>query len=243
MRVPQPKSGELIDLLSPSLIKGENLLSEFEIRRVIAEARKLPERYQGLSIEGLVKIVCDELDEGFELLERALKLAPYDVVSWGNFSRAVGNKAIHSKQIEILKRAVVLKDPVLLIEALIIGAFWADLDLLNKVVPMVRAMEIKLSDSAMKAMATYERLIGYGDMAKEVTDVAKVVMSIAEKHGLTSDRSRVDDDENGLMAFSLIVDIDDPSYLIKLNNELIDEMLEAGLEAGNCVGYFESGGE
>ena len=50
MSLAQPKSGELLDLLTPSLTKGENLLSEFEVHRIIREAKKIPERYQGLSI-------------------------------------------------------------------------------------------------------------------------------------------------------------------------------------------------
>lgn len=243
MRVPQPKSGELIDMLTPSLIAGENLLSEFEVKRIISEARKLPERYQGLSIEGLVKIVCDDLEEGYALLERALALSPSDAVSWGNFSRAVGNKAIHSKQIEILRRSLVIREPALLVESLIIGAFWADMDLLDKVVPMVRAMEIQLSDPAMQAIAMYERMLGYGYKAKQVTDVARVVMSVAERHHLPSDVSRVDDDEEGLMGFCLFVNSEDAAYLQALNNELLDEMIEAGLETSDCVGFFEPGGK
>lgn len=243
MIVPQPKSGELLDILTPSLIKGENLLSEIEVRRVIVEARKLPDRYQGLSIEGLVRIVCDDLEEGYSLLERALALAPYDAVSWGNFSRVVGNKAFHSKQLEILKRSLVVREPALLVEALIIGAFWADMELLDKVVPMVRAMEIQLSEPATQAIAMYERMLGYGDKAKQVSAVAKVVMSVAERHHLPSDISRVDDDDEGLMGFCLFVNTDDADYIQALNNELLDEMIDAGLETGCCVGFFEPGGK
>ncbi|EMF7247660.1 TPA: hypothetical protein M4243_002817 [Klebsiella variicola] len=243
MKVPQPKSGELIDLLSGSLIQGKNLLSEFEVRRIISEARKLPERYQGLSIEGLLMIVCDELEQGYELLERALTLAPSDVVSWGNFSRAVGNKAIYGKQIDILKRAIDLRAPEIIKEALVVSAFWADLDLLSKAVVMARAMDLRLTGPAAAAISIYEKLIGFGDKANDIASVARAAMFVAEKHGLPSDVSRIDSIDDGTIAFSIVLNSSDPAYLITLNNELIDKMVEDGLENSTCVGFFEPGGE
>lgn len=243
MKVLQPKSGELIDLLSESLIQGKNLLSEFEVHRIIKEARKLPERYQGLSIEGLAMIVCDELEQGYELLERALALAPLDVVSWGNFSRALGNKAIYSKQVEVLKRAIDVCDPEMTKEALVVGAFWADLDLLSKAVHMAKSMNLKLTDSAANAVSVYENLLGYGDEARDVINVARAAMYVAEKHKILSDVSRIDSTDDGIISFSIILKTNDPAYLITLNNELIDKMVEEGLEISNCVGFFEPGGE
>lgn len=243
MRAAQPKSDELIDILSPSLIEGKNLLSEFEVRRVVAEARKLPERYQGISIEGLVNIVNDKLEDGYDLMEIALALAPSDVVSWGNYSRAVGNKAIHSKQLEILRRALSLRDPTLLVEALVIGAFWADMELLNKVVPMVEVMEIENTTAVASALAHYRKLLDYGDVADDLSRVAKAVMHIAEQHRIPSDYSRVDDDYEGLVAFSLLVNTDDVQYLRTLNDELMDRMIDMGLENCQCIGFFAPGGE
>ncbi|KAB1578764.1 hypothetical protein [Serratia marcescens] len=243
MLLPQPKSDELIDILSPSLIEGTNLLSEFELRRVVAEARKLPERYKGLVIEGLVNIVKDRLDEGYELLELALVLAPSDVVSWGNYSRAVGNKAIHSKRLEVLRRAVSLQDPILLVEALIIGAFWTDMELLKMVVPMVEAMEIEKTTAVSSALAHYQKLLDYGDVADDLSRVARAVMYVAEQHRIPSDFSQVDDDDDGLVAFSLLVDTDDVQYLRMLNDELMDRIIEIELENCQCIGFFAPGGE
>ncbi|MES4613998.1 hypothetical protein V2154_15615 [Ewingella sp. CoE-038-23] len=239
MIAPQPKSGELIDLLSPSLIKGENLLSEFEIRRIVSESRKLPDRYQGLSIEGLAKIVSGDLEEGYELLERALKLAPFDVVSWGNYARSVGNKNLHSKQLEVLRRALVVRDPILISDTIVVAAFWLDLELLDKVVAMAQAMEIQLSEAATHALKTYERLHEYGDEISAANEVAKLVMEIAERHDLPAYKSLVDDDGDGLLGFSFVVKTEDPKFLADLNNELIDEMIKHGLESSNCIGYFE----
>ncbi|MDN4562903.1 hypothetical protein QTL91_24530, partial [Salmonella enterica subsp. enterica serovar Typhimurium] len=50
-----------LEILGPSLTQGENLLSEFEIHAVIRDARNVPEYYQGLSIEGLAKLVLEIL--------------------------------------------------------------------------------------------------------------------------------------------------------------------------------------
>jgi hypothetical protein len=243
MPLPRPKTDELIDLLSPSLIEGKNLLSEFELRRIVAEARKLPERYQGLSIEGLVNIVNDKLNDGYELLEFALTLAPSDVVSWANYSRAVGNKAIHSKQVEVLRRSVFLREPALLTEALVIGAFWADIELLRTVVPMVESMEIEQTTAVAASIAHYRKILGYGDSTDDLSRVAKAVMYVAELHRIPANYSRVDDDSEGLIAFSLLVNTDDVQYLRSLNDELMDRMIEMELENCQCIGFFAPGGE
>ncbi|HDR2587273.1 hypothetical protein [Enterobacter ludwigii] len=243
MRAAQPKSDELIDILSPSLIEGKNLLSEFEVRRVVVEARKLPERYQGLSIEGLVNIVNDKLEDGYELMEIALALAPSDVVSWGNYSRAVGNKGLHSKQMEILRRAVSLRDPTLLTEALVLGAFWVDMELLRKVVPMIESMEIEKTTAVTSSLAHYQKLLEYSDSIDELSRVAKAVMYVAEQHRIPSNFSQVDDDGEGLVAFSLLVNTDDVQYLRSLNDELMDRIIEMELENSQCIGFFAPGGE
>lgn len=102
MSLAQPKSGELLEILGPSLTQGENLLSEFEIHAVIRDARNVPEYYQGLSIEGLAKLVLGEVEEGCALCEKSLAIAPDDSVSFCNYTIALRNKGYHVKQYEIM---------------------------------------------------------------------------------------------------------------------------------------------
>ncbi|MBH3333718.1 tetratricopeptide repeat protein [Serratia marcescens] len=244
MRAPKPKSAEFIEMLTPSLIEGKNLLSEFEVRRVIAGAKQLPDRYQGICIEGLVKIICGDTEEGETLCERAILLAPHDAVSWANYALAFANKGLHSKQIEILKRAVdVVRNPELIRDVIVVASFWIDMDLLKKVVPMFTAMEIKPDESCALAIRNLDKLLDLGEQAKEVEAVAKAVMNVAEKHNLPAISSQVGDDGYGMLAFNFVVDTDDVDYLSVLNNELIDEMLALGLETSSCIGYFEPKGD
>ncbi|MDA5535819.1 hypothetical protein HB976_13410 [Yersinia mollaretii] len=244
MIAPKPKSAELIELLTPSLIEGENFLSEFEARRVIACAKQLPDRYQGICIEGLVKIICGDIEEGSSLCERSLLLAPHESVTWTNYALALANKGLHSKQIEILKRAIeVIRNPVLISDILVIATFWVDVDLLNKVAPMFAAMEIKPNDSCEAALRNLDKIFNLGERAKDVEDVAKAVMKVAEKHNLPAISSQLGDDGYGMIAFSFTVDTDDINFISTLNDELYEEMIEHGLETSNCIGYFEPKGE
>lgn len=244
MSAPKPKSNEWIQLLTPSLLEGKNLLSEFEAKRVIAGSRKLPDRYQGLGIEGLVKIVCGEIEEGVELCERSIFLAPHDQVTWANYALAFANKGIHSKQLEILRRAVdAVREPELLSDVIIVAAFWIDMDLLNKVVPMYLAMEIQPSETCAAAISTFDKLLSLGEQVKDLEEVAKAVRKVAERHSLPPVSTQVGDDGYGMLAFSFVVDTDDVALLSTLNDQLVEEMISSGLETSNCIGFFEPKGE
>lgn len=241
MIAPKPKSAEFIAMITPSLVEGRNLLSEFEIKRVISGARRLPERYQGLSIEGLVNIICDDIEEGTSLCEQAINLAPKDPVNWLNYANALAGKGLHSKQVDVLKRAwdADVRSPRVILNAMVIASFWADMDLLNKVVPMFTAMEIKPDESSNLALRNFDNLQMLGEQVKDVEAVAKVVMKVAEKHSLPPINSMISDDGYGMFAFSFVVDTDDVDFLSMLNNELIDEIIDSGLESSSCIGYFE----
>ncbi|MBS8470235.1 hypothetical protein KEP93_02930 [Escherichia coli] len=241
MSLAQPKSGELLDLLTPSLTKGENLLSEFEIHRIIREAKKLPERYQGLSIEGLAKLVLGEIDEGCSLCELGLRIAPNDPVSFCNYTIALRNLGLHARQYVMIQKASDSLNPTILAEVATISAYWVDIDLLEKVMPMLTAMEVPRPEDMGKWYDTLNYLHTQKDHAQELKTIGRLMMNVAEKY-----RARL----AGAHAFyvmseldTLFVEVktDDPVLLSQMNNALADEIIIAGLADSECVGCFEAG--
>ncbi|EAA3639947.1 hypothetical protein GI075_02580 [Salmonella enterica] len=241
MSLAQPKSGELLDLLGPSLTQGENLLSEFEIHRVIREARKVPEYYQGLSIEGLAKLVLGEIEEGAALCEKSLALAPDDSVSFCNYTIALRNKGYHVKQYEIIKRAINSRNPRILSEVAVNAAYWVDLDLLKKVMPMLNAMEVAKADDLVKCNESLDYLIKHDNHSQDFKAIGRLMMAIAEKYRLRLAGANAFYVMNELNTFFVEIKTDDPALLSKVNNDLADALIAAGLENSECIGCFQAG--
>lgn len=241
MSLAQPKSGELLDLLGPSLTHGKNLLSEFEIHIIIREAKKIPVYYQSLSVQGLAKLISGQIDEGIALCEESLKLAPEDSVSFCNYMVALRNKGYHVKQFEMIKNAVSSHNPRILSEVAINAAYWMDIDLLRKVIPVLEAMEIVKADMLSKSIETLDYLNENEEHAKDFKSIAKIMMEITEKHRLRLAASNAFYDMDDLNTFFVEVKTDDSVLLSKVNDELADEILAMGLENSECIGCFQVG--
>ncbi|EDR3944851.1 hypothetical protein GTB60_004589 [Salmonella enterica] len=241
MSLAQPKSGELLEILGPSLTQGENLLSEFEIHAVIRDARNAPEYYQGLSIEGLAKLVLGEVEEGCALCEKSLAIAPDDSVSFCNYTIALRNKGYHVKQYEIIKRAINSRNPRILSEVAINAAYWVDLDLLKKVMPMLNAMEVAKADDLLKCNESLDYLIDHENHYHDLKAIGQLMMTIAEKYRLRLAGAHAFYVMNELNTFFVEIKTDDPALLSKVNNDLANELIAAGLENSECVGCFQAG--
>jgi hypothetical protein len=241
MSLAQLKSGELLDLLVPSLLNGESLLSEFEIHRIIREARKIPERYQGLSIEGLALLVSGEIDAGCALCEQGLLLVPNDSVALCNYTLALRQKGLHVKQYEILKSMVNSFNPGILSEVAMTSAFWTDIDVLQKVLPVLGAMDIVIDENLEKCAFSLHNLQESERNAHDFRLIGQIMMRISQKHRLRVTGSHTICEAPELSALFVEVKTDDPDLLSKVNDELADEILAAGLENSECVGYFQAG--
>lgn len=241
MKQAQLKTGDLIDELTPSLIKGELLISEMDVRRIIREAMKIPERYQGLSIEGLARISLGQIEEGCELCERALSLAPNDPVSLCNYTVALRNKGLHLKQNELLAAAVNSLNPKILYDIVANATYWADIRTLNKALPKLVAMNFPSSDVLNKGLDTIKYYEKNEWRVDEMTSIGKLMMVISDKHRLRLAASQMLYISAELHALSIEVKTEDPSFISMLNDELTNEILSAGLANSECVGYFEAG--
>lgn len=241
MSLAQPKSGELLDLLTPSLTQGKNLLSEFELHRIAREAKRLPDRYQGLSIEGLAKMVLGDIDEGCALCEQGLRLAPNDPVSFCNYILALRNQGLHLRQYEIIKTATNSHNPMILMDVATISAYWVDFDLLEKVIPMLKAMEVPDSGTPSKLDETFEYLNSHPEHIKDLKAIGLLMMRLSEKHRLRLAGSHCYYVCSELNTFFVEVKTEDPMLISKLNDELADEILASNLVNSECVGCFEAG--
>lgn len=236
----QNKSGKLLDDLTPSLTQGENLLSEFDVKRIIRDAKNVPERYQGLSIEGLARLVNGEVNEGCELCERAILLAPANPVSLSNYSLALRNLGMHVKHYEILLRCVNSIVPEILSDIAISAAYWSDVDVLRKVMPKLNSMEIEKSSELERAEAAYRSLCSHVDDADDLKLIGQIMRETADKHRLRLGGSRAHYILDDLKTVIVSVKTDDANLLSSLNDEIVTEILTKGLESSLCIGYFEA---
>lgn len=241
MSLAQPKSGELLDLLFPSLTLGQNQLSEFEIRGVIREARKLPDYYQGLSIEGLARLVIGDIEGGCDLCEKSLALVPDDAVSFCNYAIALRNKGFHVKQYEIIQKAVNSHNPRILLEIAVNASFWMDFDLLKKVMSILKVMEIAETDDLKLCNQTLDYLEKHENHSEDFKVIGQLMMAIAQKYFLRLAGSHAFYVFNELNTLFVEIKTDQPAILIKANGDLADGIIAAGLENSECIGCFQAG--
>lgn len=237
----QLKSGALIEELTPSLIKGELLINEMDVHRIIREAKRIPERYQGLSIEGLARITLGQIEDGCELCERALSLAPNDPVSLCNYTIALRNKGLHLKQNELLAAAVNSLNPKILYDIVANATYWADIRTLNRALPMLIAMNLPSSVDLHEGLDTIKYYEKHEWRVDDMTSIGKLMMAISDKHRLRLAASQMLDINSELNALVIEVKTEDPVFISMLNDELTNEILSAGLANSECVGYFEAG--
>ena len=241
MSLAQPKSGELLDLLTPSLTQGKKLLSEFELHRIIREAKKIPDLYQGLSIEGLAKLVLGDIEGGCALCEQGLRSKQNDSVSFCNYTLALRNLGLHARHYVIIESAANSHNPLILTDVATISAFWVDIDLLGKVMPMLTAMEVPRIADVQKSAETLEYLRNRNGNAQDLKSIGQLMIKIADKHRLRLGGAHAHYVMSELDTLFVEVKTEDPLLLSELNNELADEIIAAGLANVESVGCFEAG--
>jgi len=242
MTIAQPKSAELLDLLLPSLTLGQNQLSELKIHSIIREAKKIPFVYQSVAIEGLARLVMGDIEYGSSLCERAIALAPDDSVSFCNFATALRNKGYHVRQYEVIKKAINSRNPRILKEVAVNAAFWLDLELLREIMPVLNAMEVEKTGDLIICNDTLDYLERNEAYSQELKAIGKLMMEIADKYHFRLAGSHSFYVSNELNTLFIEIKTDDPILLSRVNDELADDIISAGLENSECVGCFQAGG-
>ncbi len=235
------KSKELMGLLEPSLTEGKNLLSEIELYKIIHEARKIPERYQGLSIAGLAWLVLGETEKGCSVCEQGLSIVPDESVSFCNYTIALRNFGLHARQYTIIQGASGSCNPAILAEVATISAFWLDIDLLEKVMPMLTAMEVPRSEDMAKWYDTLDYLHTHSGYALDLKKIGQLMLNVSDKYRVRLAGAHAFYVMSEFYTLSVEVNTDDPELLSQMNNDLADEIIVAGLADSECIGCFEAG--
>ncbi|MBD8146530.1 hypothetical protein [Pantoea agglomerans] len=243
MTAPKLKTNSLISDLTPSVQAGRLLISDIEKQKKLREARVIPERYQGLAIEGMIHFLDGKHRLGTECLERSIEMCPGDGVTWTNYSTILTNKALYAQQEELLERALHRGVASMLELVLVFGAFWGDMDKMSRALEVINKYGVEVTN-AQDALGTYNMFLGLDNSVKnDIKNAASILRVIAEEHSIPCARSHIESDGYGEMSFSCEIKVNDASVLTKLNFEIIERMVAHGYEAGKCVAYFESLGE
>ncbi|MDI3359780.1 hypothetical protein QQF21_17250 [Lelliottia sp. V89_10] len=237
----QPKTGELIQMLSPSLVNGENRLSEFEIHYIQRNAKHLPDLNQSLSIQGLLKIVCGEVDEGCDLCERAIALGPNEAASLINYTLALRSIGYHKKNYDAYRRATRSVEPAILRDVTNAAVFWVDLEILDEVIPVIEAMDLPFDDDIEHAAKLRGFLHELGGEGRDLQRIAKIMMGIADNGRILLDVSKLDFLEDDTLALMIKIAPEDASLLSDMNNQLVDALLSEELEMSKFIGLFVAG--
>ncbi|HBD0122855.1 TPA: hypothetical protein KFT87_003754 [Escherichia coli] len=241
MPVAQPKTGEVVAKLGPSLEAGRILLLDLEKQKLLREARALPIRYQSLALEGLILLLDGKVERGIEAIETSLAICPTDPVTWNNFSSALSNLGLYSKRRELLTRALDYDFPCMAEHALNFAAFWADGEILDMAIAKLEKFGQTEKETNVSALQTALVLSNLGDsMSDGLKKAADVLMYIVESESLRAKTSSLLTDGDGYASFSVGIETEDAEYLSYLNDKVVDEMIERGLETGCSVAYFEA---
>lgn len=241
MPVAQPKTGEVVAKLGPSLEAGRILLLDLEKQKLLREARALPIRYQSLALEGLILLLDGKVERGIEAIERSLAICPTDSVTWSNFSSALSNLGLYSKRRELLTRALDYDFPCMTEHALNFAAFWADGEILDMAIAKLEKFGLSEKETNVPALQTALVLKNLGESITDgLKQAADVLMCVVESESLRALSSSILTDGEGYASFSVGIETEDAEYLSYLNDKVVDEMIERGLETGSSVAYFEA---
>ena len=244
---PQLITDQLFEKLSPSIESGENFLGEFEIFSIIREAKKIPIEDESCSIQGLAWIVLGDIQKGCDLCEAAISINPYESALWGNYAIAVGQKGMHALQRDILKRSVDIRNPALMTFDFIISSFWADYEEMSRVKNMFKSLgNIELSEKHkgdyMSAEAIYNTLGKLSELEREnLSKMANLAMDIMSNHQLKAKNSGQYVAPDGMLSFNYDVFSVPASFIIMLNDELANKIVEHDLYNAESIVMFTPG--
>ncbi|MBJ8361248.1 hypothetical protein I6M76_01345 [Citrobacter cronae] len=241
MLAAQPDTSKIEAILASSLEAGKLLLSDIEKQKLLREVRSLPIRYQSLALEGFIVLLDGQIERGVEAVEKSLKLSPYDPVTWGNYSSALSNIGLYSKEREIIIRSLEYDLPRMANRAFHFGAFWADAEMLKMGYDRLeRYNQLNtITDSIQFEVWRMVECIGE-ESSRNLKKVAEVLMHVIESEHIKAKGSNLLTDGEGYTSFSVAIDTDDHAYLSYLNDKVIDVMIERGLETGCSVAFFEA---
>ncbi|WP_368894535.1 tetratricopeptide repeat protein [Kluyvera ascorbata] len=237
----QPNTSKIEAILSESLEAGKLLVSDIEKQKLLREVRALPIKYQSLALEGLIVLLDGQFERGIDAIEQSLKLYPLDPVTWGNYSNALSNIGLYSREREVLIRSLEYEFPAMAYHTFHFGAFWVDAELMKMGYDKLERYDQleTITDSTQIDVMRMIEFIGE-DGASALKKVAEVLMSVLEDESIKAKGSNFLSDGEGYVSFSVSIDTDDPAYLSYLNDKIIDVMIERGLETGSGVAYFEA---
>ncbi|EEV9029509.1 hypothetical protein EHD94_22580, partial [Escherichia coli] len=121
------------------------------------------------------------------------------------------------------------------------AAFWADGEILDMAIAKLEKFGQTEKEKNVSALQTALVLSNLGDsMSDGLKKAADVLMYIVESESLRAKTSSLLTDGEGYASFSVGIETEDAEYLSYLNDKVVDEMIERGLETGCSVAYFEA---
>lgn len=103
---------------------------------------------------------------------------------------------------------------------------------------MLNAMEVAKADDLLKCNESLDYLIDHENHSHDLKAIGQLMMTIAEKYRLRLAGAHAFYVMNELNTFFVEIKTDDPALLSKVNNDLANELIAAGLENSECVGCF-----
>ncbi|MCE0845968.1 hypothetical protein LVQ79_10470 [Buttiauxella sp. A2-C1_F] len=242
---PQLITNDLLEKLIPSIESGENKLGDFGLRVILREAKKIPDIAQSLLITGLAEIVGGNYAAAIGTHERLALIAPYNDTTWVNFAIAFGQKCQYKLARKISIESIPFADVSGLYHAFLNAGYWADLHSMiaikNK--GLFQSLEpSSLTDKQRGDIMRCETILSVleSDLeeSKFLSEMALLVMRIAEEHSLPPRQTSVHTDAEGMLIFSFGVAKDQAEFVWDLNHELANLIVDNHLFSANSIATF-----
>ncbi|POU03535.1 hypothetical protein C3369_06845 [Escherichia sp. ESNIH1] len=234
------ETDDLLNKLFPSMLGGKNLLTDIQVMDIIRKARKIPDRHEGLLIEGLAKLISGHFDEGVELCERSIQLNTHDHVAWLNFGVALASLGHHSMQNDLLWRAMGYGLVEAYLKALSVSAFWVDRKMFEHAYEFLNRAGLTNTSLTEKQKYEVEFMHELGSRLDFIAPFATIAMEIAEAEQLVVTNSHVSGDAEHGYCYALHIDESDPDKLLMVNDMALNKILSNDLHVLDCVTVFVS---
>ncbi|WP_241569211.1 tetratricopeptide repeat protein [Rosenbergiella collisarenosi] len=215
-------------------------MDEFTLFKLPKEINSIPDSAERLFLLGLLSIVKNDLEEGCDLVEKALKINPYNHEIWRGYLVALVNKKRYAKVLSVLESSVKFRHPTMLFESFYRGVEWGCMHMAQESERLLKAMNIfdDIEKSYPNTMKIYQRIISLGSQTENLEVICRIISEVAEENEVEISHLRLECRE--VISFIAMVETTDADMICRMNFDVMMRIVKKQLGVNDLIGYFDA---
>jgi len=238
MLSPKRKTAEVVDILNPSLAKGECLLDDLTLFKLSRDIKSIPDDAERLFVQGLLAFIKDDSTNGIAMIERALKLNPHNDEIWMAYFLVLSNYHLDAKSLSVLEESIIYRHPAMLREAFIKATNWGRVIMSQESESLLKSMNLFDTSDFKPHLLSLSQEFKSLSKPVEFEGVCRIVSEVAEKFKIKTHAIRIE--FRDLTSFIAMINTLDSDMICEMNFEVMSRIVKEGLGDNDYVGYFDA---